>query len=119
MDPMDDAPAPGGSHSLAPPPLSPPAGSAGKHPATAPGPSPSSTASAPGPSAGGTQGVSKRRRGLGVVTPNACTECRKKRAKVRFSLRAQTPHIPALPKKNLKNFKSRFREIGATADNLV
>lgn len=26
---------------------------------------------------------SKRRRGLGVVTPNACTECRKKRAKVR------------------------------------
>lgn len=27
---------------------------------------------------------SKRRRGLGVVTPNACTECRKKRAKVRL-----------------------------------
>lgn len=27
---------------------------------------------------------SKRRRGLGVVTPNACTECRKKRAKVSF-----------------------------------
>lgn len=27
--------------------------------------------------------ASKRRRGLGVVTPNACTECRKKRAKVR------------------------------------
>lgn len=26
--------------------------------------------------------ASKRRRGLGVVTPNACTECRKKRAKV-------------------------------------
>lgn len=26
---------------------------------------------------------SKRKRGLGVVTPNACTECRKKRAKVR------------------------------------
>lgn len=26
--------------------------------------------------------LSKRRRGLGVVTPNACTECRKKRAKV-------------------------------------
>jgi hypothetical protein len=24
----------------------------------------------------------KRRRGLGIVTPNACTECRKKRAKV-------------------------------------
>jgi hypothetical protein len=30
-------------------------------------------------------GVSKRKRGLGVVTPNACTECRKKRAKVRSS----------------------------------
>ena len=29
---------------------------------------------------------SKRRRGLGVVTPNACTECRKKRAKVRSQL---------------------------------
>ena len=28
---------------------------------------------------------SKRRRGLGIVTPNACTECRKKRAKVRRS----------------------------------
>ncbi|CAH0018245.1 unnamed protein product [Clonostachys rhizophaga] len=43
-----------------------------------PGPSqpPSNTASLPpGP------GNSKRRRGLGIVTPNACTECRKKRAK--------------------------------------
>lgn len=26
--------------------------------------------------------INKRSRGLGVVTPNACTECRKKRAKV-------------------------------------
>lgn len=26
--------------------------------------------------------VSKRRRGIGVVTPNACNECRKKRVKV-------------------------------------
>lgn len=33
-------------------------------------------------SASGQQQVSKRRRGLGVVTPNACNECRKKRAKV-------------------------------------
>lgn len=31
--------------------------------------------------------LSKRRRGLGVVTPNACTECRKKRAKVRIQAR--------------------------------
>ncbi|RYP10836.1 hypothetical protein DL764_000388 [Monosporascus ibericus] len=41
----------------------------------------------PGGSASGStdtaasQQQSKRRRGLGVVTPNACTECRKKRAK--------------------------------------
>ncbi|RYP63216.1 hypothetical protein DL769_007023 [Monosporascus sp. CRB-8-3] len=41
----------------------------------------------PGRSASGStdpaasQQQSKRRRGLGVVTPNACTECRKKRAK--------------------------------------
>ncbi|KAI1818640.1 hypothetical protein GGS20DRAFT_581396 [Poronia punctata] len=36
-----------------------------------------------GSSAGNTYNAasSKRRRGLGVVTPNACTECRKKRAK--------------------------------------
>ena len=33
------------------------------------------------------QQQSKRRRGLGVVTPNACTECRKKRAKVRLNLK--------------------------------
>jgi RNA polymerase subunit RPABC4/transcription elongation factor Spt4 len=32
--------------------------------------------------ASSSQVSSKRRRGLGVVTPNACTECRKKRAKV-------------------------------------
>jgi hypothetical protein len=41
-----------------------------------------SSASAAGAQSSGTQN-SKRRRGLGVVTPNACTECRKKRAKVR------------------------------------
>ncbi|KAF3759972.1 regulation of conidiation [Cryphonectria parasitica EP155] len=43
---------------------------------------PNATASgsvAPASSAG--PASSKRRRGLGVVTPNACTECRKKRAK--------------------------------------
>lgn len=33
------------------------------------------------------QGNPKRRRGLGIVTPNACTECRKKRAKVSINLR--------------------------------
>ncbi|KAF4451946.1 hypothetical protein F53441_5141 [Fusarium austroafricanum] len=39
-----------------------------------------STASGPATNVTHTQN-SKRRRGLGVVTPNACTECRKKRAK--------------------------------------
>ena len=43
------------------------------------------------------QQQSKRRRGLGVVTPNACTECRKKRAKVRLSLKP-IDTIPFLPK---------------------
>ncbi|KAF2967583.1 hypothetical protein GQX73_g5972 [Xylaria multiplex] len=37
------------------------------------------TATATGPAT--TTLSSKRRRGLGIVTPNACTECRKKRAK--------------------------------------
>lgn len=35
-----------------------------------------------GPPTGPTSGASKRKRGIGIVTPNACTECRKKRAKV-------------------------------------
>ncbi|XXH02229.1 hypothetical protein Hte_008597 [Hypoxylon texense] len=39
---------------------------------------PSNTPGGSGPS---NSQLSKRRRGLGVVTPNACTECRKKRAK--------------------------------------
>lgn len=47
----------------------------------------SSTRAVAGPSSGSSTAHSsqnsKRRRGLGIVTPNACTECRKKRAKVR------------------------------------
>lgn len=39
---------------------------------------------------------SKRRRGLGVVTPNACTECRKKRAKVRLVSVHPTPLPPSV-----------------------
>ncbi|TKW54176.1 hypothetical protein CTA1_4549 [Colletotrichum tanaceti] len=53
-------------------------------PTSIPIPAPSVN-SAPTPSVSGSSGagqLSKRRRGLGVVTPNACTECRKKRAKV-------------------------------------
>ncbi|GJN81715.1 nitrogen assimilation transcription factor nirA [Purpureocillium lilacinum] len=51
------------------------------------GNTPQTTASTSQATAGKTPGStssaqnSKRRRGLGVVTPNACTECRKKRAK--------------------------------------
>ncbi|KAJ6442438.1 nitrogen assimilation transcription factor nirA [Purpureocillium lavendulum] len=51
------------------------------------GNTPQTTASTSQAAAGKTPGStssaqnSKRRRGLGVVTPNACTECRKKRAK--------------------------------------
>ncbi|KAK7720284.1 hypothetical protein SLS63_009956 [Diaporthe eres] len=39
------------------------------------------TPNAPPPTSLSNSAASKRRRGLGVVTPNACTECRKKRAK--------------------------------------
>ncbi|KAI2615335.1 fungal-specific transcription factor domain-containing protein [Hypoxylon sp. NC1633] len=39
------------------------------------------TSNISGPGAASNAQLSKRRRGLGVVTPNACTECRKKRAK--------------------------------------
>ncbi|KAL1851050.1 hypothetical protein Daus18300_012659 [Diaporthe australafricana] len=44
----------------------------------------SSSAGTPNPpnaASASSAAASKRRRGLGVVTPNACTECRKKRAK--------------------------------------
>ncbi|KAK6956076.1 hypothetical protein Daesc_001346 [Daldinia eschscholtzii] len=49
-------------------------------------PTPKHEASVPSGASGAGGGtpnpqLSKRRRGLGVVTPNACTECRKKRAK--------------------------------------
>ncbi|KAI0172933.1 fungal-specific transcription factor domain-containing protein [Hypoxylon sp. FL1284] len=40
-----------------------------------------SASNAPGAGGPSSSQMSKRRRGLGVVTPNACTECRKKRAK--------------------------------------
>ncbi|KAK0656235.1 fungal-specific transcription factor domain-containing protein [Cercophora newfieldiana] len=83
MDRMDED-SPGEAQSVpGRSPSAPPAssGAGGKHPTTVSGPSPSSAASVPGPSSIASQGMSKRRRGLGIVTPNACTECRKKRAK--------------------------------------
>lgn len=77
----------------------------------------SGSSATPGPSTGGPAGQvrsaaagpasssvnphnSKRRRGLGIVTPNACTECRKKRAKVRRTAVGRfavgTASLPAL-----------------------
>ncbi|RYO79962.1 hypothetical protein DL766_010140 [Monosporascus sp. MC13-8B] len=53
------------------------AGAGQKH--EAPQPPARSASGSTDPAAG--QQQSKRRRGLGVITPNACTECRKKRAK--------------------------------------
>ena len=91
MDPMDED-KPALSHGQPPPPpyqaprrpsyaaspsTAPSAVATGKHPA----PDPSSP-SAASPAGGPGQVSSKRRRGIGIVTPNACTECRKKRAKV-------------------------------------
>ncbi|KAL2134576.1 hypothetical protein VTI74DRAFT_11398 [Chaetomium olivicolor] len=83
MDPMEEDASRGSGN---PPPLPPPPPAA---PApTQPGPAsssennpaPSQGTSVP-PAPGSASGSSKRKRGLGVVTPNACTECRKKRAK--------------------------------------
>ncbi|KAI1343550.1 fungal-specific transcription factor domain-containing protein [Xylariaceae sp. FL0016] len=68
---MDDEPSSGTS--AGPPSTS--SRSAQKHEA------PSSSGPAGSSNAQASQQSSKRRRGLGVVTPNACTECRKKRAK--------------------------------------
>jgi hypothetical protein len=53
---------------------------------TGSGTTPQSQTTPAGPSTSASSALlqlSKRRRGLGIVTPNACTECRKKRAKVR------------------------------------
>ncbi|KAK7946044.1 uncharacterized protein PG986_010365 [Apiospora aurea] len=50
-----------------------------------------STTSEKHPAPSNNDAANKRRRGLGVVTPNACTECRKKRAK------ACPPSEPPLP----------------------
>ncbi|KAK3311032.1 fungal-specific transcription factor domain-containing protein [Chaetomium strumarium] len=82
MNPMEGDP-PGGGRTLAPPAPSQSNPASGEiNDTSAPGPSPLPPAElAPGISASGTPGSSKRKRGLGVVTPNACTECRKKRAK--------------------------------------
>lgn len=101
MDPMEED-TPGRSHDP-PPPLPPPSsasqlttGPSENNPAAAPATSaPPSAGATPTLPAAVAQGVSKRKRGLGVVTPNACTECRKKRAKVCPQPRSIQSQIPS------------------------
>lgn len=87
---MDDQPSfqvqPAGSGSASQTPQDPSSASgSGRSPATNSASTPAGlSTSISGPTqsaASSTPQLSKRRRGLGVVTPNACTECRKKRAK--------------------------------------
>lgn len=84
MDPMEED-GPGGN---TPPPGS---TSSGNNTALSPGTPAAPAGSATAPNA------SKRKRGLGVVTPNACTECRKKRAKVRKLARLPNPRPRPCP----------------------
>jgi len=80
MDPMDEDTPSSQEHSI---PSGPSTVAAGKQPATGRSSAPSSSAPTPSTSSAAAQQLNKRRRGPGVVTPNACTECRKKRAKAR------------------------------------
>lgn len=73
------------------------------------GPEPTSATSEKHTAPGGSSGppsdsaANKRRRGLGIVTPNACTECRKKRAKVGLALCDYTLGTPGRAVKKLIN----------------
>ncbi|KAK6214101.1 hypothetical protein LQW54_004703 [Pestalotiopsis sp. IQ-011] len=68
------------------------------------GPEPQSATSekhpAPGSIGTSESAVNKRRRGLGVVTPNACTECRKKRAKSKENLRSEIDQLRKQQRQN-------------------
>ncbi|KAH6854773.1 fungal-specific transcription factor domain-containing protein [Chaetomium sp. MPI-CAGE-AT-0009] len=76
MDPMDEDTTGGNRNPLPPWPPGPGSASSGNiTTALSPGTSAVPAGSTTAPSS------SKRKRGLGAVTPNACTECRKKRAK--------------------------------------
>ncbi|KAL2175517.1 fungal-specific transcription factor domain-containing protein [Thermothelomyces heterothallicus CBS 202.75] len=81
-DPMDEDKAGGISDAAPPAPQSGSTSTSGNNQALSPAPSaaPQSNPAA-APPGGPNSGTSKRKRGLGVVTPNACTEFRKKRAK--------------------------------------
>ncbi|KAF5615674.1 nitrogen assimilation transcription factor nit-4 [Fusarium tjaetaba] len=72
---------------------------------------------------------SKRRRGLGVVTPNACTECRKKRAKCdgkkpcgRCRAQKDTECVYEIPvrqsKENLRNEIETLRQKQRSSDQV-
>ncbi|KAK4156801.1 fungal-specific transcription factor domain-containing protein [Chaetomidium leptoderma] len=77
MDPMEERTPPGRSRISPPPAQLPQPGSAPSANNLPPAPRGSISGSSVGVAPAG----SKRKRGLGVVTLNACTECRKKRAK--------------------------------------
>jgi hypothetical protein len=64
----------------------------------------SSTASVTAPDIISHSQNSKRRRGLGVVTPNACKECRKKRAKVYSRSTPSTMHLKVLDLGGLQSY---------------
>ncbi|KAJ4404434.1 hypothetical protein N0V85_004883 [Neurospora sp. IMI 360204] len=87
MDPMEGGGTPSASGSRPVLPAISPAPSTtagGNRPTSASASQPTPSTSSSGPPTGPptSQAVSKRKRGLGLVTPTACTECRKKRAKV-------------------------------------
>lgn len=83
------------------------------------GPEPQSATSEKHPAPPGSTGpsdaaVNKRKRGLGVVTPNACTECRKKRAKVRLAPVTLPMFLSA---KVLQSLTTVFEQSSATETN--
>ncbi|KAJ0123814.1 hypothetical protein J7T55_012284 [Diaporthe amygdali] len=88
------------------------------------------TPNAPTAASASSAAASKRRRGLGVVTPNACTECRKKRAKCdgqqpcsRCSAQKDVECHYEVPvrqsKENLRNEIEHLRRQLASSDSVI
>ncbi|KAK0737414.1 fungal-specific transcription factor domain-containing protein [Apiosordaria backusii] len=126
MDPMEEDPEGGNPVPSLPPPTP-----GGTNPAPALSSSSVATPSSVSVSGPASQhaGVSKRRRGLGVVTPNACTECRKKRAKCdgqrpcsRCKSQKDVECIYEIPvrqsKENLRNEIEQLRKAQRSSDQV-
>ncbi|KAF9767199.1 hypothetical protein IL306_000271 [Fusarium sp. DS 682] len=77
----------------------------------------SSTASGPATTDVARTQNSKRRRGLGVVTPNACTECRKKRAKKDMECVYEIPVRQS--KENLRTELETLRQKQRSSDQVL